>query len=39
MAIQMKVRGEITDPFPNFNGAIIKISEWISSYIQICVGM
>ena len=28
-----KVRNEIIDTFPNFNGATVEIQEWISNFI------
>ena len=30
-----KVCYEITDPFPNFNGAAVEVCEWISSFISL----
>ena len=29
----VKVRDEITYPFPNFNGATVEVWEWISNFI------
>ena len=28
-----KVWDEITDPFPNFNNATVKVWEWVSNFI------
>ena len=28
-----KVWDEITDPFPNFNGTIVEVWEWVSNFI------
>ena len=31
--IRFKVWGEITYPFPHFNGATVEVMEWISNFI------
>ena len=33
--IHYKVWGEITYPFPNFNGATVEVWEWISNFISL----
>ena len=33
-----KVKDEITDPFPNFNGCTVKVWQWISNFPTPCNG-
>ena len=33
-----KVLDEITYPFPNFNGAIVEVWEWISDFVPYFTG-
>ena len=37
--IHYKVWDEITNPFPNFNGATVAVWEWISNFIPHFTGM
>ena len=34
-----KVWDEITYPFPNFNGCIVEVCEWISNFIPYCISV
>ena len=37
--IHYNVAGEITYPFPNFNGAAVEVWQWISDFIHTLLGM
>ena len=36
--IHYKVWNEITNPFPNFNGATVEVWEWISNIVPYFIG-